>query len=182
MICATVEWPVAGMDILSSLGFLAPPGPSGRVWHRSRPARWRSRDTELVSQRNVELVSRMYDAYARGEVELGFYLDPEIEFSQPAGESGAGTYHGHEGVVRALASWTGEWDDYRVEVEGLADHGEHVLATTRHHGRGRASGAPVEQRIFQLWTLRGDNVVRARMYYDEAEALAAAGARPGEAA
>jgi ketosteroid isomerase-like protein len=71
-------------------------------------------------------------------------------------------------------SWTGAWDDYRVEVEKLIDFGEHVLAKTRHHGRGKGSGVEVEQEIFQLWTFRHDRVVRARMYYDEAEALEAA--------
>ena len=107
-----------------------------------------------VSRENVELVRRMYDAYARGEFELGLsYLDPEIEFSQPVGEPGAGTYHGHEGVLQAFANWTGAWDDYQVEVE---------------------------HRIFQLWTLRHDKVVRARMYYDEAEALEAAGLRQSD--
>jgi ketosteroid isomerase-like protein len=120
----------------------------------------------------------MYGAYARGDFELSLsYLDPEIEFSQPAEEPGAGTYHGHEGVVEAMTKWTGAWDDYRVEVEELVDLGEHVLARTRHHGRGKGSGAEVEQQIFQLWTLRDGKIVRARMYYDQAEAFEAASAR-----
>jgi ketosteroid isomerase-like protein len=59
--------------------------------------------------------------------------------------------------------------------EELRDLGDQILATTRHHGRGKGSGAEVELRIFQLWTLRNDKVVRARMYYGEAEALEAAG-------
>lgn len=67
-----------------------------------------------------------------------------------------------------------------VEVEELADFGEHVLARTRHHGRGKGSGVQVEHRIFQLWTLRAGKVVRARMYYDEAEAREALGLRPSE--
>src|SRR5689334_17187912 len=92
---------------------------------------------ESMSRENVDLVRSMFDAYARGEYELSLsYCDPEIEFSQPAGLPGAATYRGHEGVVQALANWTGAWDDYRVEVEELTDFGEHVLARTRHHGRG----------------------------------------------
>jgi uncharacterized protein len=123
----------------------------------------------------------MYDAYARGEIDVGLsYLDPQIEFSQPAGEPGAGTYHGHEGVVQAFANWTGAWDDYRVEVEELIDFGEHVLARTRHHGRGKGSGVEAELQIFQLWTIGQGRVVRARMYYDEDEALEAAGPRESD--
>ena len=131
---------------------------------------------ETMSTENVDIVRRMYDAYARGDFETGLsYLNPEIEFSQPAEQPGAETYHGHEGVIQAFAKWTGTWDEYRVEVEELFDLGDHVLARTRHHGIGKASGVEVEQQIFQLWTLRNDKVVRTRMYYDQAEALEAVG-------
>ena len=75
-----------------------------------------------------------------------------------------------EGVIEAFANWTGAWTDYRVEVEELTDLGADVLARTRHRGRGKDSGADVDMQIFQVWTLRNDKVVRARMYYDEAEA------------
>ena len=60
-------------------------------------------------------------------------------------------------------------------MEELTDLGEHVLARTRHHGRGKGSGVEVDREIFQLWTFRQDKVVRAKMYYDHAEALAAVG-------
>jgi ketosteroid isomerase-like protein len=125
-----------------------------------------------MSRRNVEIVARMYDTYARGDFESSLAcLDPEIEFSQPTDEPGGGTFYGHEGVVQAFAVWTGAWEDYRVEVEELTDCGDQVLARTRHHGRGKGSGAEVELEIFQLWTLRDDKAVRATMYYDQAEAI-----------
>src|SRR4051794_11557917 len=128
-----------------------------------------------MSRRNLEIVAGMYDAFARADFESSLAcLHPEIEFSQPADEPGAGTFHGHEGVIRAFAGWTGAWDDYRVDVEELTDFGNQILAKTRHHGRGKGSGVPVELEMFQLWALRDDKVVRATMYYDEAEALRAA--------
>ena len=131
-----------------------------------------------MSRGNVEIARRMYDAYAQGDFDATFScLDPEIEFSQPVGEPGAGIYHGHAGVRQAMTRWAGAWDDYRVQIEGLVDLGEHVLARTRHHGRGKSSGLEVELQIFQLLTLRDNRIVRMRMYYDEAEALAAVGPR-----
>ena len=78
-------------------------------------------------------------------------------------------------MIEAFRGWTGAWADYRVAVEELTDLGEHVLARTRHHGRGKGSGVEVEREIFQLWTLRQDKVVRAKMYYDQTEALEAVG-------
>jgi uncharacterized protein len=131
-----------------------------------------------MSRENVEIVRRMYDAFARGEYDTSLsYCDAEIEFSQPAGEPGGGTHHGREGVIQAFAQWLGAWDDYRVEVGELIDFGDDVLARTRHHGRGKGSGAAVEMRIFQLLTVRNGRIVRMRMYYDEAEALEAVGPR-----
>lgn len=41
--------------------------------------------------------------------------------------------------------------------------------------RGKSSGVQVDKVIFQLWTLRNQKIVRVKMYYDESEALAAAG-------
>jgi uncharacterized protein len=128
-----------------------------------------------MSQDNVDTIRRMYAAYGRGDLQAGLAcLDRDIEFSQPDDEPGGGTYHGHDGVIQAFARWTGAWDDYRVEVDELIDLGDDVLARTRHLGRGKDSRVEVEMKIFQLWTLRDDKVVRARMYYDEAEAREAA--------
>jgi ketosteroid isomerase-like protein len=43
-----------------------------------------------MSQENMEVVGRMYDAFEGGDYETSLsYLDPEIEFSQPAQEPGA---------------------------------------------------------------------------------------------
>lgn len=127
-----------------------------------------------MSQENVEIVRGMYDAYARGDYAKGLsYLDPKIVFSQPAEEPGGGTFHGHEGVIEAFGHWTGEWEDYRVELEDMTDRGDRVLATTLHHGRGTGSGAKVELRIYQLWEFAHGKIVRATMYYDEGEAIEA---------
>jgi hypothetical protein len=77
-------------------------------------------------------------------------------------------------VVEAFSAWLAPWDDYRVDLVELTDHGDVVLARTRHHMRGKASGIQVEKVIFQLWTLRNRRIVRVQMYYEEAEALAVA--------
>lgn len=128
-----------------------------------------------VSSENVEVVRRAYEAFARGDNEASLsYYDPSVEFSQPADEPGGGTYHGVEGVVEAFKGWLAPWDHYRVDLDELTDHDEHVLARTRHHMRGKTSGIQVEKIIFQLWTLRNGRIVRVQMYYEETEALAAA--------
>src|SRR3954447_11448683 len=99
-----------------------------------------------MSQKNVEIVRTMYRAYIEGNFALTLScFDPDVAFSQPRLEPGSGTYHGPRGITEAMAKWTGAWDDYHVQVDGLTDLGEHVLADTRHSGRGKQSGVEVEQ-------------------------------------
>jgi uncharacterized protein len=129
-----------------------------------------------VAGEDVAIVSEAYAAFGRGDYAgVLSRFDPEVEFSQPSGEPGGGTYRGTAGVVEAFRRWSAPWDGYRVEVEEIAERGEHVLARTRHLMRGKASGLDVEKVIFQLWTLRDGRIVRVRMYYDEHAALEAAG-------
>jgi len=45
----------------------------------------------------------------------------------------------------------------------------------RHVGRGKLSGAEVEQRFAQLWTVRDGKIVRMEMYPDREDALEAVG-------
>jgi ketosteroid isomerase-like protein len=53
-----------------------------------------------MSQENLELVRAAYDAYNRDGINgiLG-YLDPEVEWRNPAESPNAGVFVGHEGVV-----------------------------------------------------------------------------------
>ena len=128
-----------------------------------------------MSQENVEIVRRMHDAFARGDVEASLAcFDSEIEFSTAAGPDTA-TYHGIDGVRQATRKWVGAWDDFHIELEGLTDLGEHVLARICERGRGKGSGVEVERELFQLFTFRDDRIARLRMYQDEKEALEALG-------
>jgi len=129
-----------------------------------------------MSQENVEIVRRMHDAYARGDVQISLAcFHPEIELSTAPSEPGASTYHGLDGVRQATTNWVGTWDDFHIDVEELTDLGEQVLARLRERGRGKGSGVQVERELFQLFTIRGDRIVRLRMYDTRPEALEAAG-------
>jgi uncharacterized protein len=117
----------------------------------------------------------MYDAYGRGDFDTAVScFDPAVEFALPAGQPGGGTYHGRDGVIEAVRTWAGAWDDYRIDVRRLTELGDHVLARTFHQGRGRTSGVDASMTVFHLLTVRDEKIVQMRMYYDEAEARAAA--------
>ena len=129
-----------------------------------------------MSRENVDVVRRIYEAFARGDLAEGLsQLHPEIEWREPPESPGAGVYRGHDGVRRSYEAWKGNWADYRLDVEELIDAGDEVLVRCRQRVRAKASGAELEQPLFGVWTLRDGAVVRMRMFHDEREARDAAG-------
>jgi ketosteroid isomerase-like protein len=101
--------------------------------------------------------------------------DPEIEWSEDPQRADARIYRGHEGVRESFEQWLDQWEEYAFEVERIVDCGEAVLAVTHEHGRGTTSGASVSARNFMVLTFRDGKLLRYQEFYDEADALKAAG-------
>jgi ketosteroid isomerase-like protein len=81
---------------------------------------------------------------------------------------------------RAVGEWFGDWfrqfaPDYRFEIEEARDAGERVFLVATNHGRGRASGAPIEGRTVYTYTVREGKVSRVELWRDRKAALEAAG-------
>jgi ketosteroid isomerase-like protein len=127
-----------------------------------------------MSQENVEIVRRGFEAFNRGGLDavLGFY-DPEVEWVTTDGYVEAGTYRGHEGVLRYLGSLAAEFEDVRLEPEELIEVGEQVVAPIRATATGKRSGVPVEFTITFVYWLRDGLAVRVENYAAKAEALEA---------
>ena len=82
---------------------------------------------------------------------------------------------GREQVIKGSRHYWGTWADYSVEAEEIIDSGSSVFVLLRERGRGKASGAPVDRRQFQVWTFRRGRIVRWESFQSRAEALDAAG-------
>jgi ketosteroid isomerase-like protein len=130
-----------------------------------------------MSQENVELVRRAYEAFNRGDPE-GMVADaaPEFEYVATGAIPGAGgVYGGTEQFRQFLDRWWGEFHEPRVEVQELIDAGDQVLASLTFRGRGKQSGVETNWRLWQLWTLRDGKAVRGQGFTSRDEALEAAG-------
>ena len=57
----------------------------------------------------------------------------------------------------------------------MVDAGDSVVVRVRQSGRGKETGAQVENHAWQLFTLRNGKVVHCRGYDTKAQALEAAG-------
>ena len=93
---------------------------------------------------------------------------------------------GAEGAAgkEAVGEWFGDWfrtfgRDYRFEVHETRDWGDRVFIDATHHGRGRASGAPMSDRGGWVYTVRDGLIVRVDAYPDPESALEHAGP-PGD--
>jgi ketosteroid isomerase-like protein len=91
-----------------------------------------------------------------------------------AGGLDGGSYRGREGVERFGAD-TSEWEELQNAVEEFRDLGNRVFVLGRLTGRGKGSGAPVDQPYAGILDFRGDPIWRYRAYFDRAEGLRVAG-------
>ena len=128
-----------------------------------------------MSQENVEIVRRMYEAYLSGDFETAFTLiDPDVMFDGSIRPEGK-VYRGHQELTEALRTWTGTWEAFRMELLELIDASDDVIAVEHHSGRGRGSGLPLSQVYFSLFTVEDAKITRMVWFQSRAEALAATG-------
>jgi ketosteroid isomerase-like protein len=125
-----------------------------------------------MSQENVEVVRRIWDAYSRGD------FDPIRAHSDPAVVMitlEEGPLYGIEAVRMNHERWWEAWKNPETTVEEVIGVRDRVFVSARFRGRGVASGAPVEGRHFELYTLSDRKVIRVEEFSERAEALEAAG-------
>src|SRR5882672_6680760 len=128
-----------------------------------------------MSQENVEIILASFDALSRGDLEAAAaVLDPNVEWSQLEESE---TAVGPEAVVEAAGRWAEMWDGLRVSVRERIDAGDQVVLLLHWSGRSKPSAIPVEQSIYNVFTMRDGKVVHMREYgaHSRAEALEAVG-------
>lgn len=124
-----------------------------------------------VSDENVELVRRIYDAWERGESAQDFIAE-EVEYVNPSYAVEPGTRRGRASfrVVRDT------YEDFKLQVDGVIDAGEEDVVVLAHYtGSGRSSGVPVAGEHGYVWTIKDGLAVRFRWFHSHREALEAAG-------
>jgi ketosteroid isomerase-like protein len=134
-----------------------------------------------MSQENVEIVRRVYEAAARRDpaTVLALY-DPEVELD-PSRLQAVGlfdrVYRGHDGLRSFFREWHEAWEGIEYDYDELIDAGERVISVVTRHGRGRTSGAEVDWPLALVWTIRKGKVIRVVWFPTRADALEAAGMR-----
>ena len=120
-----------------------------------------------MSQANVELVRRVYEAFGRGDVDAVFAaMKPDIEWDESEGMPYGGVYHGRDAIVENVFGpiLTDVQDFTAAPDEILAIDDARVMARGRHGGTGAAG--PVDARFIHIWTVTDGKVSRYEQLAD----------------
>jgi ketosteroid isomerase-like protein len=125
-----------------------------------------------MSQANVEVIRRLFDAYRRGDYAeaaecLAAHIVYEVGQELPA--------RGREEVRAMWERWDSTWDQLETVPEEFIDAGEQVLVTVHYSARGRGSGIEYDERLFEVYTFSDGQCVRKQEFRQRSEALGAAG-------
>src|SRR5262249_34997007 len=130
-----------------------------------------------MSQENVQMVRRGYEAYARGDVPAMLAdLDPEMITYRE--EPDGATFHGADGLMDAISEWVEDFDDFTLVPEQFIDANDtQVVVRVHQTATGSRSGASIEGDFWFVHTLRGTKAVRLDMFTSRTKAFEVAGLR-----
>ena len=124
-----------------------------------------------MSEENVKLVRRIYDAWQRDESARS-YIAEDVEYVNPGYAVEPGTRYGRQSfaVVRDI------YEDFELQIDELIDApGDDVVVLARYTGSGKGSGVQVSGEHGYVWTVQDGLAVRFQWFQSHGEALAAAG-------
>jgi ketosteroid isomerase-like protein len=97
-------------------------------------------------------------------------FDPEVEWHPAAEDPDPNPRFGHAGVRRFGEMWLEVLPDIRLEPEEVREAGDKLLVLNHYRAHGAGSGAEVEDRVFQVLTLRAGRILRVDEFYEREDA------------
>ena len=130
-----------------------------------------------MSQENVELAKESIEAFRRGDSAwFDEHSTTDVVIVQPPEVPDSKSYEGPTAWADALADWSGEWDDFRVDFVEVIDVSDDVsILGTRQRGRGTYSQIDMDFQVFFVNYLRDEKVARVEMFFSREQTLKAVG-------
>jgi ketosteroid isomerase-like protein len=126
-----------------------------------------------MPEENIEIVGRLIDAWGRRDLQAVLEeMHPQCEVR---GIEVRETLRGHDALAAGFRDWFDAFDEFTIHPEDFIADGDRVLVPVRQRARGKGSGVEVEQRFFQLFTLRDGMVFRFEEYSEESDVQKALG-------
>jgi ketosteroid isomerase-like protein len=129
-----------------------------------------------MSQENVELVRRLYEAWQRdGFGVVAELMDPGIEWVNPPNAVEPGTRRGYAAFAAAAESFVSVYLESRFTDVSFHDAGDRIAVSATMSSRGGGSEFPIETRRGYVFELRDGRVTRFSWFTDPLEAIEAVG-------
>jgi ketosteroid isomerase-like protein len=128
-----------------------------------------------MSQENVEIVGRVFEAFSHPGPPPIELFDPEVEVWESSEFPGELAGKGYDNLVRANETLFDAFEELSAEWERFFDLDDRILVFVRILGFGKGSGARVEAAQAHLFRLRDGKVTEWCLFVDRSKALEAAG-------
>jgi ketosteroid isomerase-like protein len=126
-----------------------------------------------MSERNVDLVRRGYQALNSGDIDGVLSLvDPDIEWIGYTHLPESGNLRGRDEVREWLERFLDAWEEMDVQIVEVVEADDKVAVLVRLSGRGKGSGVEVEGGVdAHVWTIRDGSVVAVTLHQGTRDAL-----------
>ena len=131
----------------------------------------------MAASSNVELITRMYREWNRGDLPaLLDVFDAEVEV-RPALSTflASMVYRGHDGIRAWYAETNEPWAELQAEPERFIDAGERTVVVVALHARVPGGRVDVAAEIAHVVTIQEGRIMRLDGYDEPDAAMAAVG-------
>src|ERR1017187_7165135 len=129
-----------------------------------------------MSQANVEMIKRGYEAWNRGDLDAVLEnFDPNVEWWDRGDWLDVKVRRGHDGLRGGWAEIAEAFSEFRMEPKEFIDAGDYVVVPIHRVGTGRVSGALIEEDEVHVFRMREGKTVELCEYHEKKEALKAVG-------
>lgn len=131
------------------------------------------------SERSADWVREVVAAVNEGDAQrLAHLTGPDVEFHSVFAASEGRVYRGQDGFEQFFQDTEAAFDGFRVDLRGFQQlPGDQLLVEMLMTVRGRASGVPIEQLVWQVWTFKDGRPWRNEAFFARDQALEAAALR-----
>jgi ketosteroid isomerase-like protein len=81
------------------------------------------------------------------------------------------SYRGPEALIEWMDEGDDAFDDFAVDLLEVEELAGHVVVSMRQRGRGKASGAEVDNRLTHVWTLRDGRGISVQSFAQHEDAV-----------
>jgi len=131
-----------------------------------------------MSQENVEIVRRGFDAWERGDCEtLLSLIREDVICRRVPPLIDPKEYEGLDGYLEFASEWIGPYDEFTFRPAEFLDAGDRVLVEVPVEGRLAGSHQVMKGTFWFLMTVEDGKLTRLEVYGTRDQALEAAGLR-----